>query len=74
VLKESVQETEMFFKTERLTTCPTECRFLAVHEVRTHLKVKICLTLDVNERVTKGLSVWDICGLKGKKARHGFQF
>ena len=66
VLKESVQETDMFFKTERLTMCPTEYRFLAVNEAQTHLKVKIYLTLDVNERVTNDLSVWDIFGLKGK--------
>jgi hypothetical protein len=51
----------MFFKTERLTMCPTERRFLAVHDVRTHLKVKIYLTLDVNEMVTNGLTFWHRC-------------
>jgi len=39
--------------------CPTEYRFSAVHEVHTDLKVKIYLTLDVNERVTN--VVFGIC-------------
>jgi len=72
-LEESVQETYMFFKPERLTMCPTEYRFLAVHEVRTHLKVKIYLTLDVNERVANGLCLGNV-RTEREKLIHDFQF
>jgi len=53
--------------------CPTEYRFLAEHEVHTHLKEKTFLTLDAKERVTNGLCLGYV-RTERKKVIHEFQF